>query len=367
VNRNLLPSHLRRAGVACAVTAAVLVLPRPASGGLVWNLGAALGYGSLACAVVLYLYPLRAEGIAHRRLFTVSQHRRIGWIALSLAALHTAVLLVAQPLTGHYLLPSAPMYMLCGLAALIALAVLVATGISARSTLRRAAAPRATSANVATHAVLAGLLPGLLAAHLVGSGQLLDRPLKTATCCVLLALALAWSAWRPRSKRISNRLFSTVIPSSIALATLLLWPTPIGGLLLLRTAAAPAPLHAYFPHENHRTVSCIACHHNFVDKTGFGSCFDCHRSTRADLPQALEATFHRFCRDCHSALAREENKHGPVRVCSGCHVEATARTVLSNSTPICENWNAADSCLSQSEAADRRPQVFQAAHAWGFR
>jgi predicted CXXCH cytochrome family protein len=351
VNRNLTPSHLRRAGIACALAAAVLMLPLPASGGLIWNLGAALGYGSLVFAVVLYLYPLRGEGIAHRRLFTVSQHRRIGWIALSLAALHTAILLVAQPLTGHYLLPSAPVYMLCGFAALIALAVLVATGISARAALRRTAAPRASSANVATHVVFAGLLLGLLGAHAVGSGQLLDRGPKTVTCCVLLALALFWSAWRPRLKRFPNRLFSALIPSGIALAALLLLPTPIGGLRLLQTATMPAPLHAFFPHENHRTVNCIVCHHNFVDKTGFGSCYDCHRSARADLPQALEATFHRFCRDCHSALAREQSKHGPVRECSGCHVEAAPLAVLSNSTPICENCR----------------QVFQAAHAWGFR
>ena len=160
------------------LAAAVLLLPLPASGGLIWNLGAALGYASLAFAVVLYLYPLRGEGIAHRRLFTVSQHRRIGWITLSLAALHTAILLVAQPLTGHYLLPSAPLYMLCGVAALVALAVLVPTGISARSALRRAAAPRKSSADIATHVVLAGLLLGLLAAHIVGSGQLLDRQIR---------------------------------------------------------------------------------------------------------------------------------------------------------------------------------------------
>jgi predicted CXXCH cytochrome family protein len=341
------------------LAAAVLLLPLPASGGLIWNLGAALGYASLAFAVVLYLYPLRGEGIAHRRLFTVSQHRRIGWITLSLAALHTAILLVAQPLTGHYLLPSAPLYMLCGVAALVALAVLVPTGISARSALRRAAAPRKSSADIATHVVLAGLLLGLLAAHIVGSGQLLDRPAKNVTCCVMLALALFWSAWRPRLKRFPDRLFSALIPSGIALVALLFLPTPIGGARLLRTATTPSPLHAFFPHENHRTVNCIACHHNYVDKTGFGSCYDCHRSARADLPQAMEATFHEFCRDCHSRLAREESKHGPVRECSGCHVDAAPAGVLSNASPICQTWREAGSC--------RRVRVFQAADAWGFR
>ena len=356
MNLNPLPSHLRRAGVACALAAAALMLPLPASGGLIWNLGAVAGYGSLVFAVTLYLYPLRGEGIAHRRLFTISQHRRIGWIALYLAGLHAAILLIAQPLTGHYLLPSAPLYMLCGLAALVALAVLVATGISARSVLRQPAAARGPSPSIATHAVLAGLLLGLLGAHVVGSGQLLDRPIKTITCCVLLALALLGAVW-PRSKRIRNRFFTTLIPSGITLATLLLLPTPIGGLRLLQTATTPAVLHAYFPHENHRTVNSIACHHNYVDKTGFGSCYDCHRSARTDLPQVAEATFHEFCRDCHSGFAREHGKHGPVRECSGCHVESAAAGALSNNTPICQTWRDAKSCSRGLQAAD----------AWGFR
>jgi len=123
------------------------MLPLPASAGVIWNIGAGIGYLALVAAVVLYLYPLRAHGVPHRRLFALSQHRRIGWIALYIAGLHAAILLAAQPLIGHYLLPSAPLYMLCGLAAFIALAVLVATGISARSALRRAASPEESPAS----------------------------------------------------------------------------------------------------------------------------------------------------------------------------------------------------------------------------
>ena len=179
MNRNLPPSYVRRTGIACAFAAALLLSPLPASAGFIWDITAGVGYGSLVFAVALYLYPLRGEGIPHRRLFTVSQHRRIGWIALILGVLHAVILCVAQPLTGHYLLPSAPLYMLCGIVALIALAVLVATGISARSKLRRGAP--AGASDVATHAVLAALLLGLLGAHIVGSGQLVDRPIKTVT------------------------------------------------------------------------------------------------------------------------------------------------------------------------------------------
>ena len=359
MNRKPLAPHLRRAGITCILAAAVLLLPWPASGGRLWDLSALLGYASAAFAVVLYLYPLRGQGIPHRRLSTVSQHRRIGWIALTLALLHTVVLLVVQPLTVHYVRPSAPLYMLCGLAALIALAVLVATGISARSALRHAAVPRKKSpADVVTHTVLAALLPALLAVHLIGSGQLLDSKFKIITCCVLLAIALFWSAWRPRLKLWPKQFFSAWLPSGIALLALLLLPTRIGGPHLLRTPTAPGPLHAFFPHENHRSVNCITCHHNFVDRTGFGGCYDCHRSARKDLPQQLEATFHEFCRDCHAQLARDDaGKHGPVRQCTGCHVEAAA-PVLSNNAPICQTWSEAGSC---------RSRAFQSADAWGIR
>ena len=132
------PSLVRRIGIACALAAALVLCPLPASGGLFWDAGIAIGYVALVAAATLYLYPLRGEGLPHKRLFTLSQHRRIGWIALALGLLHAAILLVAQPLIGHYLLPSAPLYMLFGLGALIALAILVATGLSARSALRNA-------------------------------------------------------------------------------------------------------------------------------------------------------------------------------------------------------------------------------------
>ena len=225
------PSLARRIGLACALVAALLLCPLPASGGIAWDVGIAVGYAALVVAVTLYLYPLRGEGLPHKRLFTLSQHRRIGWIALVLGLLHAAILLVAQPLVGHYLLPSAPLYMLLGLIALIALAVLVATGLAARSALRSAStrrtktsephthktqdktpgkasdktpgAPsptpspaRATPPSVSTHAILAALLLALTAAHILGSHQLANKPAKIITVCALLLLPLLWAALR---------------------------------------------------------------------------------------------------------------------------------------------------------------------------
>lgn len=312
------------------LTAVLLLSPLPASGGVLWDVAMGVGYAALACAAALYLYPLRGEGLPHRRLFTLSQHRRIGWIALTLATLHTLAVLVVQPQVGHYLLPSAPLYMLLGLAALIALTALVITGLSAAPAPKKAT----PAGSVSTHAVLAGLLPALTAAHLIGSAQLIDTPTKTVTLCLLLALPLAWAALRAvRHRRTrqgtaargragisqSNRLLTTAIPCCAAFVALLLLPIPITPSRLAQPAVRPPILPMYFPHEKHTTVNCVTCHHNFTDKTGIGSCLDCHRTIRPDLTQSAEATFHSFCRGCHTQLAHSTTQHGPTRLCSDCH------------------------------------------------
>lgn len=331
-------SHpLRRVGITLAVTAVLLLAPLPASGGVLWDLAMGVGYAAVAFAAALYLYPLRGEGLPHRRLFTLSQHRRIGWITLTLAALHTLSTLVLQPQVGHYLLPSAPLYMVLGLAALLALGALVMTGLSA------APAPKKARpvTSVSTHAILAALLPALTAAHLLGSGQFLAAPAKATTLCLLLALPLAWAAFRAVRHRAtrksttprghtgithSNRLLTTAAPCCVAFVALLLLPIPTTPSHLLQPLARPPILPVYFPHEKHTTVNCVTCHHNFTDKTGIGSCLDCHRSSRPDLTQSAEATFHIFCRDCHSQLAHTTTQHGPSRACSECHQKERAMT-----------------------------------------
>src|SRR5258708_29610908 len=101
VNQKFPPPHLRRIVVACVLLAALLMLPLPASAGLIWNISAGISYLALVAAVVLYLYPLRAHGVPHPRLFALSQHRRIGWIALYIARRPAARLPAPQPLIGH--------------------------------------------------------------------------------------------------------------------------------------------------------------------------------------------------------------------------------------------------------------------------
>jgi hypothetical protein len=87
--------------------------------------------------VLLYTYPLRGDGLPHARLLRLSQHRVIGRATLGAVLAHVAVQLGSQPRVGRYLLPSAPLFMWCGVAAMVLVAVLVAPGLAARSAARR--------------------------------------------------------------------------------------------------------------------------------------------------------------------------------------------------------------------------------------
>ncbi|MBV8341660.1 MAG: cytochrome c3 family protein, partial [Gammaproteobacteria bacterium] len=209
----------------------------------------------------------------------------------------------------EYLRPSAPRDMWCGIAALLALGAPIATGLAAR-----------TSLNRAVHATLAAVLLGLVGAHVIGSAQMLDSPAKVAAACAGLALALAWSQLQPRWAGWRTQWLPVVLPGTLtALALLLLAAPPAASRLLEPVVSRPEALALAFPHEKHRDVNCLVCHHNYADQTGMGSCIDCHRTSRAALVRSSEATFHVFCRDCHVARAADAVKHGPTRACSGCH------------------------------------------------
>ena len=73
-----------------------------------------------------------------------------------------------------------------------------------------------------------------------------------------------------------------------------------------------------FAHVDHRTVSCVVCHHNFVDHTGAGLCFDCHKRDPA-VNAAIEFHFHDLCRDCHVEQQALGEEAGPTRQCDACH------------------------------------------------
>jgi hypothetical protein len=301
-------------GFALILGGVLLLSPPAVSGGVLWDLGIACGYVGAVLCICLYVFPVRGDGLPHARLLGMSQHRLIGWCVLAAVVIHVLVLVLAQPQVGRYLLPSAPLYMWCGVAALILAGVLVQTGLSARSAMRHSGSMGRASA----HTLLAALMILVLCAHLIGSGQLISGQAKAVAVLLLFALPLGWFALRVRSSRLAHSQLRRTGHLATMVAVALL-PSPLAKHVLLEPARRPAPMPVNFPHERHISVSCIECHHNFVDHTGTLPCIECHRSGRPDLGRSIESTFHTFCRDCHAQLAAERVSHGPTRGCLECH------------------------------------------------
>jgi hypothetical protein len=292
-------STYRRIGIALLLACGLLMSPPAASGGLIWDLGIACGYACTVFLVCLFAFPVRGDGLSRDRLLAHSQHRLLGWLTALTAAAHVLVLIVRQTLITRYLLPSAPVFMWCGAVALILAVTLVKY------------AGR-------WHTAMAAAMALALWAHFLGSGQAIAGVLKTAAVGLLLALPVLWFGFRRRTAASRQK----TIRYGAAIATIIvvpLLPSPTASRLLLAPVARPEFAPIVFPHDTHTSVNCVVCHHNFTDHTGVAGCIDCHRSQRTDLPQSSEATFHVFCRDCHSRLATGGARHGPTRECDACH------------------------------------------------
>jgi len=85
-------------------------------------------------------------------------------------------------------------------------------------------------------------------------------------------------------------------------------PLPAGDMLVVS-----------FAHADHLEQNCVDCHHNFVDDSGTGMCFDCHK-TQAEVAPHIEEQFHDLCRGCHIEKQAAGADHGPTRQCISCHV-----------------------------------------------
>ena len=105
------------------------------------------------------------------------------------------------------------------------------------------------------------------------------------------------------------------------LVLLVLLALLIAGLAWRESAIPLRPqLPVAFEHADHASEQCADCHHNFIDDTGGGACYNCHKMS-ADINAQMEAMFHDFCRDCHIQKRHQGEDSGPVRECSLCHTE----------------------------------------------
>jgi predicted CXXCH cytochrome family protein len=309
-----------------------------------WELSQMAGLlGCIGC-VALCGAPLRPRNANPPTLLSLKAHTVIGWVSLSLVAIHVGGLILADRVVVEYLKPSAPLYQLAGITAAALLLMVVVSGIAA---VRRRLF-RSHRGFQATHVIGGCVLIALIAMHVIatdryvgGRGRralilaatmggilMLLRPRRLApgastpgTSTAGASTAGASTAAAPFRQWVFGR-HSRLI---LGVATLL--AISLGGLIGAAAGAAlrepvmsrseRMPLD--FPHAAHVAVNCLVCHHNFADGRGMDTCVGCHRSSRADLKVGLQARFHGFCFECHRHPDPSFQKHGPVAGCVSCH------------------------------------------------
>jgi hypothetical protein len=295
---------------------------------IAWEAAELLGLlGTLAC-VALCACPVRPRESAPPVLLSLERHEFLGWLALAAALLHALLALLSDHTVLSYLLPTAPLYQLAGIAALLGLATLVTTA----SACARRRIWKSHRNFQATHIAAGCLVAVLLGAHVLTTGRYtggLGRRLlyvTVAACGLALLLQRRRGAAAGRPEPVLRAMafgrHSRLVASAIAAAMLCLAALAAHRAdLALRepVAARLAALPLNFDHGKHTAVNCLACHHNYADGRGFDACIHCHRGPRADLVVGVEARFHDFCLGCHRNPAPALRRHGPVSGCAVCH------------------------------------------------
>ncbi|MBS0377112.1 MAG: cytochrome c3 family protein [Proteobacteria bacterium] len=289
--------------------------------------------GVLAAVLCLALcaLPLRPRA-ASRATLALARHKVLGWSALAVAVAHALLLPFTDAQVLEHYKPSLPWYELAGFAALALLLVLT---VPAADAVRRRIWQRHRNFQ-ALHVICACLLVLALAVHVGVTAHYTHGLPRTAVAVGLCAAALL-ALLRPRGTSRAapapaasaalvfgrhSRLVLVVILAGVLALGALFVPRAVLALhesVLQRTTA----LVLDFPHEKHREVACVTCHHNFTDRTGSGSCIACHRSERPDLQAGAEARFHVFCLGCHRDPPPPLKHQGPVTGCGSCHSPPT--------------------------------------------
>jgi predicted CXXCH cytochrome family protein len=230
---------------------------------------------------------------------------------------------------AEHVKPTAPRYEYAGI---LALFVMLFLTVPAGAAVRRRLWPRHRNFQ-ALHVGAACLLVVALAVHVVATGRYVHGRTHVIVYTLLSGIVLL-ALLRGRTKhhvaRQPSRLFDGLVfgrHSRLVLAIVL--GSLVALLALTRGGAALAlrepflrrsePLVVVFPHDQHRSVNCIQCHHNFTDRSGEDSCISCHRSRRAAIRVSAEARFHDFCLGCHRDPPVYLSGHGPVTGCNTCH------------------------------------------------
>jgi len=284
-----------------------------------WEIAQALGLCAVGACLILCVLAVRPRGGASGA-FRLGSHELLGWLALAAAALHVSLSIIVDRRVIEHLKPTAPLYEYAGMVAFLTLLFLtVPAGAAVRSRLW----PRHRNFQAA-HVIGACLLVVTLAMHVIPTDRYVHGGAAALVYAVVSGIVLL-ALLRGRSSLLGGLVFgrhSRVVLAVVLAALVALIPlTRASTKLALREPllARTQRLVLDFPHDKHRAVRCVLCHHDYLDRSGQGSCVGCHRSGRADLRVGVEARFHDFCLDCHRDPPAGLVGHGPVSGCDTCH------------------------------------------------
>jgi predicted CXXCH cytochrome family protein len=300
---------------------------------MAWELAQALGLCAVGACLILCVLAVRPRTGA-AGAFRVRGHELVGWLALAGALLHVGLLLGADHRVVEHVKPTAPRYEYAGMLALLTLLFLA---LPARAAIRRRLWPRHRNFQAA-HVGAACLLVVTLAMHVLTTDRYVHGRAPAIAYSLLSGIVLL-ALLRPRTQRQPaqgpasfpgglafgrhSRLVLGIVVGALAA---LLALSSGGTALAMREAflGRSERLLVDFPHGKHRPVSCTRCHHDYLDRSGEGSCVSCHRSGRAAIRVGVEARFHDFCLGCHRDPPAYLTGQGPVTGCETCHPRLSA-------------------------------------------
>jgi predicted CXXCH cytochrome family protein len=293
-----------------------------------WEIAQALGLCAVAGCLILCALAVRPRADA-AGAFRVGSHELLGWLTLAAAVLHVALSLGVDRRVVEHLKPTAPWYEFAGILALLTLLFLT---VPAGSAIRPRLWPHHRGFQAA-HVGAACLLVVTLAVHVLTTNRYVHGRAH-AVAYILLSGIVLLALLRPRARRQAAQQPPRLVGGLVfgrhsRLVLVVVLGALVALLPLLRsstTLALREPLLQRserlvldFPHDKHRAVNCAACHHDYLDRSGQGSCISCHRSGRSAIQVGVEARFHDFCLGCHRDPPEYLKGHGPVTGCDTCH------------------------------------------------
>jgi predicted CXXCH cytochrome family protein len=299
-----------------------------ASPTVTWEIAQALGLCAVAGCLTLCMLAVRPRARAAGG-FPLRGHELLGWLALAAAVLHVALSLGADHRIVEHLKPTAPWYEFAGILALFTLLFLT---VPAGSAVRPRLWPHHRNFQAA-HVGAACLLVVTLAMHVLTTDRYIHGRAHAVAYTllsgiVLLALLRARTQ-RPPAQQSPRLVGGLVFGRHSRLVLAIVLGSLVVLLPLMRTSATltlrepvlrrSERLALDFPHDKHRAVNCVLCHHDYLDRSGEGSCVSCHRSDRSAIQVGAEARFHDFCLGCHRDPPPYLTARGPVTGCASCH------------------------------------------------